>query len=57
MIFPFYNAAINNPNISYALSGNCFWGRYLDQIDGAQDLSPHNVEMVGGVKPQEKKFE
>ena len=57
MIFPFDNAAINNPTISYALSEQLLLGEVLwTQVDGAQDtLSPHNVEMVGEeLSPEEK---
>ena len=57
MIFPFDNAAINNPTISYALSEQLLLGEVLwTQVDGAQDtLSPHNVEMVGDeLSPEEK---
>ena len=59
MIFPFDNAAINNPTISYALSEQLLLGEVLwTQVDGAQDtLSPHNVEMVGDeLSPKEKKI-
>merc|ERR1711991_428071 len=58
MIFPFDNAAINNPTISYALSEQLLLGEVLwTQVDGVQDtLSPHNVEMVGEELSPEKKI-
>ena len=57
MIFPFDDAAINSPTISYAISEQLLIGEFRwTQTEGAPDsLSPHIVEMVNEeLSPEEK---